>query len=78
MDSARATRVLARIPSSVVAVHLSGVKDEASLCEIAAGRADAALIGEALMRADDPRPLLSRFVAAAVGAGGAVGNSPRT
>ena len=32
---------------------------------IAAGRADAALVGEALMRQDDPRPTLAAMVSAA-------------
>jgi indole-3-glycerol phosphate synthase len=64
MDAERAARVLARIPGDAVAVHLSGVKDEAGVRTIAAGRADAALVGEALMREDDPRPLLARLTAA--------------
>ena len=65
MDAARARRVLGRIPPSVVAVHLSGLKSAADTAEIAASRADAALIGEALMRLDDPEPLLRELVRAA-------------
>ena len=65
MDPARAARVLARIPSHVVAVHLSGLKTAADAASIAASRADAALIGEALMRQSDPRALLSELVRAA-------------
>lgn len=65
MDADRAARVLAAIPPGVVAVHLSGVRDAAGVARLAATRADAALVGEALMRADDPRPLLSAMCAAA-------------
>ena len=65
MDAERAARVLARIPSGRIAVHLSGVKSNADARKIAASRADAALIGEALMRRDDPGPLLAELVAGA-------------
>ena len=49
----------------MVAVHLSGLKTAADAASIAASRADAALIGEALMRQNDPRALLSELVRAA-------------
>jgi indole-3-glycerol phosphate synthase len=65
MDRARAARVLAAIPRDVVAVHLSGLKSERDVAAVAHDRADAALIGEALMREDDPRPLLRSMVRAA-------------
>ena len=65
MDPARTARVLAAIPRDVVAVHLSGLKAPADVTAVARERADAALMGEALMRQDDPRPLLSAMVAAA-------------
>jgi indole-3-glycerol phosphate synthase len=65
MDPARATRVLDRVPAGVVTVHLSGLKTSADVARIAAGRTDAALVGEALMRQDDPAPLLAAMVAAA-------------
>lgn len=65
MDLERAARVLARIPPSTVAVHLSGLKSAADVARVAATRADAALVGEALMRQDDPAPLLAQLVAAA-------------
>ncbi len=65
LDPARAARVLARIPSDVRAVHLSGLKAEADIVEVAEGRADAALVGERLMRERDPSALLTRFVQAA-------------
>jgi indole-3-glycerol phosphate synthase len=65
VDVAHAGRVLAAIPPDVVAVHLSGLRQPADVAAIARGRADAALIGEGLMRQDDPRPLLAAMVDAA-------------
>jgi indole-3-glycerol phosphate synthase len=67
MDAARAARVLARIPPDRVAVHLSGVRTKEQVRTVADSRADAALIGEALMRQDDPHPLLASLVAAGSG-----------
>lgn len=65
MDAARAARVLAAIPEGVVRVHLSGLKTAGDVAAVAASGVDAALVGEALMREDDPRALLASFVAAA-------------
>jgi len=65
MDAARARRVLEAIPPSVVAVHFSGLREADDIALIAGGRADAALVGEGLMRADDPRPQLRRMTDAA-------------
>jgi indole-3-glycerol phosphate synthase len=62
MDLDRARRVLEALPSNVVAVHLSGLTTPDSVREVATSRADAALIGEVLMRQDDPEPLLRDFV----------------
>jgi indole-3-glycerol phosphate synthase len=70
MDAARAARVLAAVPEGAVRVHLSGVKTPDDVRAIARARVDAALVGEALMREDDPSPLLSRLVAAAAQARG--------
>jgi indole-3-glycerol phosphate synthase len=67
MDLARAVRVLEGIPTSVVAIHFSGLREANDIAVIARGRADAALVGEGLMRADDPRPHLQRMAAAARG-----------
>jgi indole-3-glycerol phosphate synthase len=64
MDAGRAARVLASIPRGVVAVHLSGLRTADDTARIASTRADAALIGEALMRLDDPGPLLENLVRA--------------
>jgi indole-3-glycerol phosphate synthase len=65
MDAARTARVLAGIPAGTVAVHLSGLKSPRAVEEAAATRADAALIGEALMREADPAPLLREMLASA-------------
>ena len=67
IDSKTAAALVAEIPPDRVALHLSGVKTEANLTEVARGRADAALIGEILMREDDPTSLLARFADAAYG-----------
>jgi indole-3-glycerol phosphate synthase len=66
MDAERAARVLARIDPGTVAAHLSGLATPEDIARVAASRADAALIGEALMRQDDPTELLSAMVRAAM------------
>lgn len=65
LDRHACTALVEKIPEDRIALYLSGVRNEADLDSIARGRADAALIGEALMRADDPAELLARFVDAA-------------
>jgi indole-3-glycerol phosphate synthase len=67
MDAGRAARVCAAIPAGVIAVHLSGLRGADDVTRVARGRADAALVGELLMRDDDPRPLLRALVQAAGG-----------
>jgi indole-3-glycerol phosphate synthase len=67
IDQARTARVCAAVPPEVVAVHLSGLRSAEDVARVARGRADAALVGEALMRDDDPRPRLRSFVAATAG-----------
>ena len=64
IDRPRAAEVLAAIPRGVVAVHLSGLATPADVTAVPS-RADAALLGEALMRRDDPTDLLASLVAAA-------------
>jgi indole-3-glycerol phosphate synthase len=63
MDPARAARVLALLPASVTRVHLSGIGSPDAVAQVARTGVDAALVGEALMRADDPEPLLAHMVA---------------
>jgi indole-3-glycerol phosphate synthase len=65
MDADRAARVLAAIPAGCVPIHLSGLKGPDDVRRIAKTSAHAALVGETLMREDDPGPLLRAMVAAA-------------
>jgi indole-3-glycerol phosphate synthase len=65
IDRARAERVLAQIDDSAIAVHLSGLKTADDVRQVAATRADAALVGETLMREDRPEALLRAMVEAA-------------
>ncbi|HSY24261.1 MAG TPA: indole-3-glycerol-phosphate synthase [Polyangiaceae bacterium] len=65
MDAVRAARILGAIPPDRVALHLSGIREPADAARVAATRADGALIGETLMRQDDPRPKLRALVDAA-------------
>jgi indole-3-glycerol phosphate synthase len=65
MDEARAARVLSELPMGVVRAYFSGIHDEAAVQRAATSRADAALVGEILMRQDDPSELLRSFVTVA-------------
>jgi indole-3-glycerol phosphate synthase len=65
MDAGRAARVLEAIPASAVPLHLSGLKTADDVRRLAGTRAHGALIGETLMRQDDPGPLLAELAAAA-------------
>jgi indole-3-glycerol phosphate synthase len=67
MRAEQAQRILAELPDGVTRVHLSGLSTEEHVRAVAARRTDAALIGECLMRQDDPVPLLQRLVAAGNG-----------
>lgn len=67
LDIDRAHRVLACVPRPLVAVHLSGIQTAHDTAEVAASRADAVLVGEALMRVDDPESLLLELTRAAGG-----------
>lgn len=62
VDKALAQQCVSRIPEEHVAVFMSGVRTRADYSEVARGRADAVLIGEGLMRADDPRAQLAELV----------------
>jgi indole-3-glycerol phosphate synthase len=64
MDAERAERLLAAIPEGCIPVYLSGLKGPEDVRRIAATRAHGALVGETLMREDDPRPLLGAMVEA--------------
>jgi indole-3-glycerol phosphate synthase len=64
VDKSAAQSALAQIPAERIAIHMSGVHTPQDLAEVASGRADAVLIGESLMRAENPasklRELLGR------------------
>lgn len=65
MDPERAALVLSSLPGSVVSAHLSGVKTADDVRKVCSGPSDAALVGEVLMRQDDPSTLLRSLVLAA-------------
>ena len=62
VDKAAARRCVARIPDEHVAVFMSGVRSSEDFAEVAEGRADAVLIGEGLMRAEDPGARLGELL----------------
>lgn len=65
MNADQARTVLGNLPAHVCRAHLSGVHTEADIVRVAKSPADAALIGETLMRQDEPTALLRKLVAAA-------------
>lgn len=65
MNAEQATEILNSLPPHVTSLHLSGLKTPADVAAVASGRVHGALIGEVLMRQDDPVPLLSSLAAAA-------------
>jgi indole-3-glycerol phosphate synthase len=65
LDRQRARAVLEQLPEGIVRVHLSGLHSASDVAAVRQSAADAALIGEALMRQDDPTALLSELVTAA-------------
>lgn len=67
MDATRAPRMLGALPASATRVHLSGIALPEDVRRVAASPADAALIGETLMRQDQPEERLRSLVAAAAG-----------
>ena len=54
VDSALAARLVNEIPEERVAVYMSGIRSAEDLARVGAGRADAALVGEGLMRSPEP------------------------
>lgn len=65
MDAERAARILEAIPARCIPVYLSGLKGPDDVRRIAGTHAHAALVGETLMREDDPSALLRAMVRAA-------------
>jgi indole-3-glycerol phosphate synthase len=66
-DLGVAERLAAQVPADVVAVAESAVRTAADAARMAAAGFDAVLVGEALVRADDPVALLSSLGDARVG-----------
>lgn len=64
MDAERAARFLAELPASVTRVHLSGIARAEDVQRVANSQADAALLGEALMREHQPEARLAELIAA--------------
>jgi indole-3-glycerol phosphate synthase len=64
MDAARATRVLQSLPQSVTRAHLSGVKRPEDIRQLRHAGVEAALLGEVLMRQEDPGALLAQLISA--------------
>jgi indole-3-glycerol phosphate synthase len=62
IDADRASSILESLPKSRVRVHLSGVKIPSEVARLSEMGVDAVLIGEALMRQNDPEPLLRSIV----------------
>lgn len=62
IDKKAARRSVERIPPECVAVFMSGVCTVEDFQEIGRGRADAVLIGEELMRSEDPGARLAQFL----------------
>lgn len=66
VDPEAAMRAVECIPADRVAVHMSGIATADDLARIGTTRADAVLVGEALMRAPTPGVRLRELLAAAV------------
>jgi indole-3-glycerol phosphate synthase len=62
-------RLRGRVPTGVVTVAESGVREAADVTRLIGEGADAVLVGEALMRSEEPGSLLAEMVAAAEAAG---------
>ncbi|MFW5925121.1 MAG: indole-3-glycerol phosphate synthase TrpC [Myxococcota bacterium] len=62
VDAAEAARCLARVPDDRVAVYMSGIRGRADLMRLKDGRADAVLVGEGLMRAENPEETLGHWL----------------
>lgn len=67
VDVGRAHALSRGVPDGVVSLHLSGLRSDNDVRTVARGRSDGALVGEILMREDDPRPLLRSYTLAANG-----------
>ena len=62
VDPDAAARCIEAIPSDRLAVYMSGVRSREDLRQVARGRADAALVGEGLMRRGNPGDELAEWL----------------
>ena len=62
VDADHAAELVNRIPPDRVAVFMSGVRSESDFARVAQTRADAVLIGEGLIRADQPGAQLAAWL----------------
>lgn len=76
MDPQRTATVLASLPKHITKLYLSGVATEDDVKRILAGPSDGALVGETLMRKDDPEAHLRSLVLAAAGTGRSANVAP--
>ncbi len=67
VDLGHSIEVLSTLPSSAIKVAESGIRSAGDLERLSAAGFDAFLIGEALLRAEDPRAKLREFVAFGTG-----------
>ncbi len=65
VDMERAARCLAQVDSARIAIFMSGIRTPADFARLSGTRADAALIGEGLMRCEDPAEGVRAMLAAA-------------
>ena len=65
LNPGRAKQILATLPNHRTRLHLSGLKTPSDVELVSRADVDGALIGEILMRQDDPEPTLARLVEAA-------------
>jgi indole-3-glycerol phosphate synthase len=65
VDPERARRALERVPRDRIAIHMSGITSAEALAHVAESRADAVLVGGALMRAPAPGERLRAWLQAA-------------
>ena len=73
VDPGRFAAVGQAVPAGTVLVAESGIKDRAGVEAAAGAGADAVLVGEALVRADDPAAALRDLLAVPTRTGGANG-----
>lgn len=64
VDPEKARRAIERVPQDRIAVHMSGITSAQELARVSRSRADAVLVGEALMRAGSPGGRLRQWLAA--------------